>query len=63
MPPCGKTDCAHCQEKAGVGREPLAENKGVVAANIFRLYYETLLQGFSMDFRRAYNNPGYLHCT
>ena len=59
MPPCGKTDCYHCQDKTDMGREPLAE-KGVDATSIFRLYYETLLQGFSKDFRRDYGN---LHCT
>jgi hypothetical protein len=59
MPPCGKTDCSHCHDKTDLGREPLA-GKVVDAANIFRLYYETLLQGFSMDFRRDYGN---LHCT
>ncbi len=63
MKPCGKTDCAHCQDETVLQKNPAAENKGAVAADLFRKYYETLLHGYSFDFRQAYNNHGNFHCT
>jgi hypothetical protein len=63
MKPCGKTDCAHCVDNTVLQKDTVAENKDALAANIFRKYYETLLQGYSFDFRQAYNNHGNFHCT
>ena len=60
---CGKTDCAHCQDHPGKEKGPDAENKDMVAANIFRKYYEALLQGYSIDFFQANHSHGNFHCT
>jgi hypothetical protein len=63
MNPCGKTECAHCQEKTELRKAPSAENKDAIAANIFRKYYEALLQGYSIDFFQTKHGQGSFHCT
>ena len=60
---CDKTDCAHCLDHPDTGKAPEAENKDMVAASIFRKYYEALLQGYSIDFFQAKHNHGNFHCT
>jgi len=61
LKPCGKSDCAHCQERTELKKPAVAESKDTIAANIFRKYYEALLQGFSGDFIN--HQPTGIHCT
>ena len=61
--PCGKTDCDDCQEKSELKKATGADNKDSIAANIFRKYYEALLQGYSIDFFKGHNSKGSFHCT
>jgi len=61
--PDGKTDSAPHQEKTELKKAPGAENKDTIAANIFRKYYEALLQGYSIDFFQGTGSKGRFHCT
>jgi len=61
--PCDKADCAHCPEKTELKKAPGVEDKDTIAANIFRKYYEALLQGYSIDFFKGNNSQGSFHCT
>lgn len=60
---CVEPDCEHCQERTASENAPETVNKELVAANIFRKYYEALLQGYSMDFFKGNRQHGGLHCT
>ena len=63
MKPCVTTDRANCGEKKELETTPGAENKDTIAANIFRKYYEALLQGYSNDFLKGNICQGSFHCT
>ena len=63
MQSCSKTDCANCREKVETNKTPGVENKNTIAANIFRKYYEALLQGYSIDFFQGNGGNGSFHCT
>jgi hypothetical protein len=58
---CRKTDRTNCRDKTETNKTTGAENKDTIASNIFRKYYEALLQGFSGDFIN--HQPTGLHCT
>jgi hypothetical protein len=61
--PCAQEDCKGCLKKNGKSlpagnKEP--ENHNV---NIFQLYYEALLQGYSADLHWRNEHAQGLHCT
>jgi hypothetical protein len=58
-----ETDFGHSQESVELKRTPGAENKDSIAANIFRKYYEALLQGYSTDFLKGNKSQSSFHCT
>ena len=61
--PCDKTDCVHCINHSDAGKDSGADSTDKVAANIFRKYYEALLQGYSIDFFKGNHAHGNFHCT
>ena len=63
MKPCVTADSANSGEKKELETTPGAENKDTIAANIFRKYYEALLQGYSIDFFQGNGGKGSFHCT
>lgn len=60
---CGKGDCANCTVKREMLQQPVTSQQEDHNVNIFQLYYEALLQGYSADLYWKNEHANGIHST